>query len=96
MMENTFWTAKEAADLWMKAHSIAEWFLLVEDYAIIPVLPERVTQWLAQQTAEFGRPIMAQLSVESLRGEKNSAKSLARFEEAFIANVDEQIEKQVY
>lgn len=85
------WTAERAATLWLGAHSAEEAAELLNGYEAMPVLPTRLMKWLAGRTAEMGEPIMSQFTTGN---DEKDAKTLARFEDAFIANVAQAIEKR--
>src|SRR5690242_3660323 len=81
--EQLMWTAERAAKLWLGAHSIEEASQLLREYEVMPVLPHALMKWLAHRTADVGEPIMPQFTTGK---DEKDAKTLARFEDAFIAN----------
>jgi hypothetical protein len=80
-------TAKQAADAWMKAHTSTEWQELLEDYEREPFLPEHVATWLRRALPEVSRDFREMEKAISDTPNLSGAKTWARFEEAFIANV---------
>jgi len=84
------WTAERAAKLWLDAHTVEEASQLLREYEGMPVLPHALMKWLADRTADIGEPIVPQFTTGN---DVRDAKTLARFEDAFIANVAQAIEK---
>jgi len=78
-------TAQQAAAIWMKVHSPQEWRALIDQYERVAVLPTEVTGFLATTTTGTGS-IWSQLSTGDPKG-------LARFAEAFIANVSRALDR---
>ena len=78
-------TAQQAAAIWMKAHSPQEWRMLIDQYERVAVLPAEVTDFLATTTTGTSS-IWSQLNTGEPKG-------LARFAEAFIANVSRALDK---
>ena len=78
------WTVKNAAFLWMKAHTPEQWETLLSDHEHVLVLNEEVMTWLDKETSKMGPAISLQVKTMERFGEK---KPFERFKNVFATTV---------
>jgi hypothetical protein len=82
-------TVKETAMAWLMEHTPRQWKELLAKFDDVPVIQEEEQRWLYGMVPAFRERAAEESFLRSMKG----IKAWARFEEAFIAEVSDAVDR---